>query len=65
MRNSERTDIYTRVTNEIVAAIEAGAGEWRMPWHHDGHGCLRSCASLPLRRMLASPRLTPLTLSAV
>lgn len=41
MRNSERTDIYTRVTNEIVAAIEAGAGEWRMPWHHDGSAITR------------------------
>ena len=36
MRSTDRTDIYTRTTNEIVAAIEAGAGEWRMPWHHDG-----------------------------
>ncbi len=30
------TDIYERVTNQIIAAIEAGAGEYRMPWHHDG-----------------------------
>lgn len=29
-------DIYERVTNQIIAAIEAGAGEYRMPWHHDG-----------------------------
>jgi antirestriction protein ArdC len=29
-------DVYTRVTVEIVAAIEAGAGTWRMPWHHSG-----------------------------
>lgn len=41
MRNTDRTDIYTRVTNEIVAAIEAGAGEWRMPWHHDGSAVAR------------------------
>jgi antirestriction protein ArdC len=33
---NSRQDIYTRVTQEIVDAIEAGAGEWRMPWHHDG-----------------------------
>ena len=26
-------DIYERVTNQIVAAIEAGAGNYRMPWH--------------------------------
>lgn len=34
--SADRADIYTRVTNEIVAAIEAGAGDWAMPWHHDG-----------------------------
>lgn len=30
------TDIYERVTNQIIAAIEAGADDYRMPWHHDG-----------------------------
>ncbi len=29
-------DIYERVTTQIIAAIEAGAGEYRMPWHHNG-----------------------------
>jgi antirestriction protein ArdC len=29
-------DIYERVTTQIIDAIEAGAGEYRMPWHHDG-----------------------------
>jgi antirestriction protein ArdC len=24
--------LYERVTNELIAAIEAGAGEWEMPW---------------------------------
>ena len=33
---TERADVYTRITGEIVAAIEAGAGDWRMPWHHSG-----------------------------
>ena len=28
---SERADIYQRITDRIAAAIEAGAGEWRMP----------------------------------
>lgn len=28
-----RRDIYTRVTNEIIKAIESGVGEFRMPWH--------------------------------
>jgi antirestriction protein ArdC len=31
-----RRDIYMSVTQEIVSAIEAGVGEWRMPWHHNG-----------------------------
>lgn len=38
---AERADVYTRITAEIVAAIEAGAGEWRMPWHHDGAAITR------------------------
>src|SRR5689334_7073822 len=29
----ETSDIYERITNQIVAAIEAGAGTYRMPWH--------------------------------
>ena len=36
-----RADIYTRITAEIVAAIEAGAGTWKMPWHHDGSAVSR------------------------
>jgi antirestriction protein ArdC len=36
-----RQDIYTRVTAEIVSAIEAGAGDWHMPWHHDGSAITR------------------------
>lgn len=27
------TDIYQTITDKIVEAIEAGAGDWRMPWH--------------------------------
>lgn len=39
--SAERADVYTRITAEIVTAIEAGAGEWRMPWHHDGTAVTR------------------------
>ena len=39
--SAERTDVHTRITAEIVAAIEAGAGDWRMPWHHDGTAVTR------------------------
>ncbi len=28
-----RADIYQRITDQIAAAIEAGAGKWQMPWH--------------------------------
>lgn len=31
-----RLDVYRTVTDSIIAAIEAGAGEFVMPWH--GHG---------------------------
>jgi antirestriction protein ArdC len=41
MSASERSDIYTRITADIVAAIETDAGEWRMPWHHDGGSVAR------------------------
>ena len=33
-----RADIYQRITDRIAAAIEAGAGEWRMPWHPGADG---------------------------
>jgi antirestriction protein ArdC len=31
-----RLDVHEAVTNKIVAAIEAGAGEFQMPWHRPG-----------------------------
>lgn len=33
-----RFDVYRAVTDSIVAAIEAGAGEFIMPWHGNGAG---------------------------
>jgi antirestriction protein ArdC len=30
---TSKLDIYEKVTNQIIAAIEAGAGNFRMPWH--------------------------------
>jgi antirestriction protein ArdC len=29
---NQKQDIYTRVTNAIITAVEAGAGSYRMPW---------------------------------
>ena len=37
----DRTDVYTRITAEIIAAIEGGAGEFKMPWHHAGTSIAR------------------------
>ena len=34
--SSAHADVYARVTAAIITAIEAGAGTWRMPWHHCG-----------------------------
>lgn len=36
-----RHDIYSSITAQIAAAIEAGAGEWHMPWHHSGAPVMR------------------------
>ena len=42
---SDRADIYSRITKEIVDAIEAmqaGArADWKLPWHHDGSNVAR------------------------
>lgn len=36
-----RHDIYSSITAQLVDAIEAGAGEWKMPWHHRGAPFMR------------------------
>jgi antirestriction protein ArdC len=37
-----RSDIHQLITAEIiVSAIENGAGDWRMPGHHDGSSISR------------------------
>ncbi|BBB94825.1 ArdC family protein [Bradyrhizobium elkanii] len=41
MQSGARADIYTRITAEIIAAVEQGAGEWRAPWFHDGTSVAR------------------------
>lgn len=38
---TQRHDIYHTITDQLVAAIEAGAGTWRMPWHHSGAPIMR------------------------
>ncbi len=36
--STDRFDVYRAITDKIVAAIEAGAGEFVMPWHRVGPG---------------------------
>jgi antirestriction protein ArdC len=31
-----KADVYQKVTNAIINAIEQGVGNWRMPWHTSG-----------------------------
>ncbi len=37
----QRRDIHQQVTDNIIASIEAGAGDWQMPWHRSGKGLNR------------------------
>lgn len=42
-----RRDVYHAITDKIAAAIEAGAGEYRMPWHQGiGRPC-NACTGMP------------------
>ena len=36
MSSTSHRDIYQQVTDQIIAAMEAGAGKWEMPWHRSG-----------------------------
>lgn len=40
-----RCDVYATVTNEIIRAIEAGAREFRMPWHEAHAGLPRNAVT--------------------
>ena len=33
---TEKPDVYSRVTSQIINAIEQGVSNWRMPWHTSG-----------------------------
>jgi antirestriction protein ArdC len=33
---TDKRDVYSRVTAQIINAIEQGVGTWRMPWHTSG-----------------------------
>ena len=38
---SERFDIHQHITDQIIAAIENGAGEFRLPWHRSAGNIMR------------------------
>jgi antirestriction protein ArdC len=38
---SERFDIHQHITDQIIAAIEKGAGEFRLPWHRSAGNIMR------------------------
>ena len=37
----QRFDIHQHITDQIVAAIEAGAGDFRLPWHRSAGNIMR------------------------
>ena len=41
MSKEQRFDIHQHITNQIVAAIEPGAGEFRLPWHRSAGNIMR------------------------
>jgi antirestriction protein ArdC len=48
---SDRFDIHQHITDQIIAAIESGAGEFRLPWHRSAGNIMRPSTS---------PRRTPI-----
>lgn len=36
-----KLDVHQAITDQIITAIEAGAGTWQMPWHRTGEGLNR------------------------
>jgi antirestriction protein ArdC len=38
---TERFDIHQHITDRIIAAIERGAGEFRLPWHRSAGNIMR------------------------
>ena len=42
-------DLFTKITNQLIADIEAGAPTWRMPWAKLGRDLPTSCDGRPYR----------------
>ena len=41
MGKEQRFDIHQHITDQIIAAIEFGAGEFRLPWHRSAGNIMR------------------------
>ena len=39
--STERFDVHQAITNQIIAAIDAGCGKVQMPWHRSGANIMR------------------------
>ncbi|RYC30293.1 DUF1738 domain-containing protein [Lichenibacterium minor] len=39
--SKDRFDIHQHITDQIVAAIERGAGDFQMPWHRSAGSIMR------------------------
>ena len=39
--STERFDVYSAITNQIISAIENGVGEMQMSWHCKGFNIAR------------------------
>ena len=39
--SNQRFDVYTSITNQIIASIENGVGEVQLPWHRKGFSTAR------------------------
>lgn len=39
--SAERLDVHQHITDQIIAAMEKGAGDWQMPWHRSSHALTR------------------------
>ena len=45
-----KEDVYTRITNQIIAAIEEGAADYFMPWAISGQDCFSPMNAISKRQ---------------
>jgi|HubBroStandDraft_6_1064221.scaffolds.fasta_scaffold651959_1 antirestriction protein ArdC len=50
----EKQDLYTRITNRIVAELEAGTGPWLKPWNAEHAAGRTSALSVGAPRTVGS-----------